>query len=229
MVGVIKSDIQRETAQYKKDLGWADTPTFTNVSDEQDYQISFEEMIENEGFFSLDQLSNKKVRKSAPGMKQQESTYKKIATMPTPQASGQKQISEDIFDFDVQGNNGEAIEIDSTEIEQDYDDGKLRMPLIVIEKSASILAEQKAKNTAIVKQSSVESLDKPIGKKNSSNSPNEVAKSAQLMFSSNILTPLGQKPTRSEESSQQSEQQSLAQKNLASKKGNSLKARAQRR
>jgi len=41
-------------------------------------------MIENEGFFSLDQLSNKKVRKSAPGMKQQESTYKKIATMPTP-------------------------------------------------------------------------------------------------------------------------------------------------
>jgi len=41
-------------------------------------------MIENEDFFSLDQLSSKKVRKSAPGMKQQESTYKKIAAMPTP-------------------------------------------------------------------------------------------------------------------------------------------------
>jgi len=34
MVGVIKSDLRRETAQYKKDLGWADTPTFTNGTDE---------------------------------------------------------------------------------------------------------------------------------------------------------------------------------------------------
>lgn len=212
MVDVIKSDIQRETAQYKKDLGWADTPTFTNGTEEQDYQISFEEMIESEGFFSLDQLSNKKVRKSAPGLKQQESTYKKIAAMPTPQASGQKQISEDIFDFDVQGNNGEAIEIDSTEIDQEYDDGKLRMPLIVIEKSASILAEQKVKNTAIMKQSGVESVDKPISKKNSINSPNDA-----------------QKPARSEENSQQSERQSFGQKNLASEQGNSLKVGPKRR
>jgi len=36
-------------------------------------------------------------------------------------------------------------------MDQEYDDGKLRMPLIIVEKSASILAEQKAKNTAIMK------------------------------------------------------------------------------
>jgi len=41
-------------------------------------------MIESEGFFSLDQLSNKKVRKSSLGMKKKESTYKKIAAIPTP-------------------------------------------------------------------------------------------------------------------------------------------------
>jgi len=45
------------------------------------------------------------------------------------------------------------------------------MPLIVLEKSASILAEQKAVNAAIATQSSTECLEKPIGKKNTSKLP----------------------------------------------------------
>ena len=117
IVDVIKSDIHRETAPYKKDLGWTDTPTFLNGTAESAYQISFEELIESDGFFSLPHLSNKKTRKSAPGLEKQESTYQKIATMPTRQASGQKHIGEDVFDFDVQGNTGEALEIGSADVE----------------------------------------------------------------------------------------------------------------
>lgn len=164
IVDVIKTDLRKETAALREELGWSEeTPSFPSKTK----NMSFEELIELDSFFSFKKDTPSKTRKSAPKIEKQESTYQKIA---------QKNNSlEDMFDLattdrkiEIQGplNEIEKMMVDSEDYESEglqadelEDASAVSMlklgPLIVIEKSASIMADQKAYELALSKEKSI--------------------------------------------------------------------------
>ena len=75
----MRSDLIKETAPHREGL-------FQPKSNHQQYEISFEDLIESDGFFSMYEIPKYKPRKSAPGNKAKgQSTYKIIAAKPIHQ------------------------------------------------------------------------------------------------------------------------------------------------